>query len=240
MLKKIARIKSFLFIIIFILLTSLSIWFSQNYNISQIQSFSNEIQDIIEENYILSIIIVFLITIIASNSPVPLIAPLQLTTGFLFGIQIGLLINIISTFCATLAGFSLSRFFLRDFFKKILHKKLPKFEKEIAENGFYYIIGARILPVIPYFLINYLSGISSIKFKKYAFASFFGVIPTALIYTYLGSSLSDIESIKELISFKIFMLSVVIAFISQLPLIYKKFKYNPKIKKSKKIHSAKN
>lgn len=212
----------FFFLIIFIFSLLVSSYIYLNFTLYEIISYLSEIKLSIIENLIISLLILFLLIIILSNSPLPLIAPIQVTLGFLFGFFMGFILALIYTFIACIFGFFISRYLLKDFLKSLLKEKLKKFNLKTQKNAFFYIIGSRIFPLIPYFLINYLSGISNIKFKKYAISTFIGLIPTALIYTFLGSLISKLNSIDNLFGVEIFLLSVFLALISQIPLLIKK------------------
>lgn len=227
--KKIIQI---IILIIFILIIS---YFAQNYlTFENIKENKEELKTFVTENYIISIILFFISTIILVNTPIPFAAIIKIIGGFLFGITFGFIINIISTLIGAILGFLVSRYLLKDYFEKKYYKRLKSIEDEIETNGFTLFLSLRIILIIPFFLINIIGGISRISLKRYSFATFIGLIPSSFIYAYSGNTLEKINSISEIISPKVFILFIFLAILIITPNIIKKYKKGKSIKKISK------
>ncbi len=211
-----------------LLITLLIIFFTVSYLSKDILTVENAIENketiiiFIDENYILSTIIFFILCIILINSPIPLAGFLKLVGGFFFGIYIGAIYNILATTLAGIAGFAISRYALKNTFQKMYSEKLKKMENEIKINGFYYFLTLRLILVIPYFFINIFAGISKISMKKYIASTFLGVIPASILYANAGSQLEKINSVKDIFSFEILIAFTLLILFSLIPLIWKK------------------
>jgi uncharacterized membrane protein YdjX (TVP38/TMEM64 family) len=57
----------------------------------------------------------------------------------------------------------------------------------IAKNAFVGIVAARLIPVIPFTLINYVAGLTAIRLGTFASASAIGMIPGTFVYVSLGA-----------------------------------------------------
>lgn len=62
----------------------------------------------------------------------------------------------------------------------------------VSKNGTKAILFTRLVPVIPFDLISYVSGITSIKFRDYFVATVIGAIPRTIFLAYAGSMVGGI------------------------------------------------
>jgi uncharacterized membrane protein YdjX (TVP38/TMEM64 family) len=60
-------------------------------------------------------------------------------------------------------------------------------DEAIGTEGFKIVLLSRCCPVFPYIFQNYAFGLTRVSFTGYALASFVGLIPTTLVFAYLGS-----------------------------------------------------
>jgi uncharacterized membrane protein YdjX (TVP38/TMEM64 family) len=103
-----------------------------------------------------------------------------------------------STAGACLA-FLLSRYLLRGWIEAKLAAN-PRFralDRAVGEQGFRIVFLTRLSPLMPFGVLNYAFGATQITFGRYAIASWIGMLPGTLMYTYLGSAarqLTDIAS----------------------------------------------
>lgn len=58
----------------------------------------------------------------------------------------------------------------------------------VEENGAKAILFTRLIPIIPFDLISYISGVTSLSFKKYFFATLIGAFPRCLMLALIGST----------------------------------------------------
>ncbi|PTL40318.1 TVP38/TMEM64 family protein [Alkalicoccus saliphilus] len=65
--------------------------------------------------------------------------------------------------------------------------------RRIEDNGFFYIVSLRIIPVINFDLVSYLSAVSRIRFKTYIAATSVGIIPGTIAFNLLGASIADLS-----------------------------------------------
>ncbi|KAL3923761.1 MAG: hypothetical protein SGILL_001464, partial [Bacillariaceae sp.] len=123
---------------------------------------------------------------------------LTLGAGFVFSasfgsLGVGILLGVLSVFLGASAGaiasFLLGRYLLRDGVLK-LSKKYKIFEaldRAMAENGLKIMALLRLSPIIPFNIINYVAGVTSISFWSYCLA-LFAIIPGTTLYVFLGAS----------------------------------------------------
>ncbi|ANX12792.1 hypothetical protein ABE41_012295 [Fictibacillus arsenicus] len=140
-----------------------------------------------------------------------------ITSGLSFGFYWGCLY----TYLGSLGGGLVTYYAVNRLgrFKKSKQWKNERYNKirsNIEREGFRYVLLLRLLPVLNYDLVSYLTSITKVKFKDYAIATAIGIIPGTIAYTYLGTSMTSQS--KEVIWIGTTLLFVIVG----LPLIFKK------------------
>lgn len=76
--------------------------------------------------------------------------------------------------------------------------KRPSFaalDAALSINGLYIVFLTRLSPLFPFPLLNYAFGSTQIRLWQYTLGTFGGIAPATVGYTYLGTLLSDLNSI---------------------------------------------
>jgi uncharacterized membrane protein YdjX (TVP38/TMEM64 family) len=66
-------------------------------------------------------------------------------------------------------------------------------DAEIRQGGLFYMFAIRLLPIIPYGLVNFTAGLTSIKFKDYLLGTLLGTVPGVLPFVMLGSGITQLS-----------------------------------------------
>lgn len=137
--------------------------------------------------------------ILAYALAVVLFAPasvLTLAAGFLWGPVGGaLVVSPASVLGATLA-FVLGRTLLRDRVEAWVAGS-PRFDavdRAVGREGLWIVLLLRLSPVFPFVLLNYALGLTRVRLSHYVLASFVGMIPGTFLFTYLGSTLTNLAA----------------------------------------------
>jgi len=153
-------------------------------------------------------------------SIVPPIAPLSLTAGLAFGEIWGALFLMTGAMIGTTITFIISRFFGRGFIEKILKGKFRNLDEKLEKNGFMTVLFFRVVPLVPYEVLNYACGLSKIKFKDYLLATFLGLIPGVIVSAFFGGSLGEIKTFKDVFAPKFLVAIGLMAIILAVPAVY--------------------
>lgn len=65
----------------------------------------------------------------------------------------------------------------------------------IGRHGFKVVALLRLSPVLPFNLLNYVLGLTSVRLRGYVAGSFVGMLPGTLLYVYLGSLVSSVSAL---------------------------------------------
>jgi uncharacterized membrane protein YdjX (TVP38/TMEM64 family) len=115
---------------------------------------------------------------------------LTAASGLIFGPIYGILYTIIGENLSANFAFLIGRYFGRDFVKDHEHGMLKHLDRSFKENGFITVLLMRLL-YFPFDLTNYLSGLSGVRHRDYALATFIGIIPGLTTFVLLGSSFAS-------------------------------------------------
>ena len=221
--------------ILFFFVLSIYILFYEYIKFETLIEYRAEIKNFSENNFLLTLLLFTVIIIIFNNLPVPILVVSQIFGGFLYGFYLGVLINMIATFISSMTGFYVSRYLFKEYFQKKYSSDLKTVNSEVEKYGFNYFLSLRLLLVVPYFLINIFGGISKISQKNFISSSIIGVIPSAVMYAYVGQQIDIIADPYELLSLKLFIVFSLISLIIVFPVILKHEFVQLKILKSKMI-----
>src|SRR3970040_1406354 len=109
----------------------------------------------------------FALYVVVTGVSLPGAAILTLAAGAIFGLAQGtILVSFASSIGATLA-FWASRFVLRDGLRRKYGERLRAFDEGIARDGAYYLFTLRLVPVVPFFLVNLLAGLTALKARQF-------------------------------------------------------------------------
>jgi pyruvate/2-oxoglutarate dehydrogenase complex dihydrolipoamide dehydrogenase (E3) component/uncharacterized membrane protein YdjX (TVP38/TMEM64 family) len=142
----------------------------------------------------------FLLYTVVTALSFPGAAILTLAAGAIFGLWWGMLIvSFASSVGATLA-FLAARFILRDWIQQRFGNRLKSFNEGIARDGPFYLFTLRLVPVFPFFLINLVMGLTSMRAWTFYWVSQVGMLAGTLVYVNAGTQLAQITSIKGVLS----------------------------------------
>ncbi|MDQ3511240.1 MAG: FAD-dependent oxidoreductase [Pseudomonadota bacterium] len=142
----------------------------------------------------------FLLYVLVTAVSLPGAAILTLAAGAVFGLVQGtILVSFASSVGATLA-FLAARFVLRDSLRRRYGERLKDFDKGIERDGAFYLFTLRLVPVVPFFLINLLAGLTALKTRLFYLVSQVGMLPGTIVYVYAGTQLAQIESAGDVLS----------------------------------------
>ena len=146
----------------------------------------------------------FFIYVVTTALSLPGATVLTLLAGALFGLAVGLvLVSLASTIGATLA-FLISRFLLRNYVETKFKKYIDPIDQGIEKEGAFYLFTLRLIPLFPFFVINLVMGLTRMKTIVFFFVSQIGMLAGTIVYVNAGLQLSSINSLSDILSFKIF------------------------------------
>ncbi len=144
--------------------------------------------------------IFFALYVLVATLSLPGAAVMTLAAGALFGLGWGLLlVSFASTLGATLA-FLVSRYLLRDSVQQRFSGRLQTINRGVEHEGAFYLFTLRLVPVVPFFLINLLMGLTRMRVWTFYWVSQLGMLAGTLVYVNAGTQLAQLESLSGILS----------------------------------------
>lgn len=142
---------------------------------------------------IVAVFIAIYFVIVAFSLPGAAVA--SVTGGFLFGLGLGATFNVIAASLGAFAIFLAARWGLG----KTLAAKmdasdgaLKKLKDGLRENEISVLFLLRLVPAVPFFVANLLPALVGVKFRNFAFTTVLGIIPGAIVFTWIGVGLGEV------------------------------------------------
>jgi len=125
---------------------------------------------------------------------------LTLAAGALFGLGWGtLIVSFASSIGATLA-FLVARWLLRDWVQTRFAERLKALNAGIAKDGAFYLFTLRLVPALPFFVVNLAMGLTPIRPRTFYWVSQLGMFAATVVYVNAGTQLANITSLAGIVS----------------------------------------
>jgi uncharacterized membrane protein YdjX (TVP38/TMEM64 family) len=120
--------------------------------------------------------------------------------GLLFGTAVGTPLALIGVTLAALAQMAIARKLAGEHRGRLLPQRTKRVEQFLTDNGAVAVMESRIVPLLPYGVVNYSGGLTHLAYKHMAIGTLVGGAPKVFAYTALGGSLDDLTSPEALIA----------------------------------------
>ena len=112
---------------------------------------------------------------------------LSASAGVLFGIYVGVSVVLIGATAGAVAGFALARVLGREAVEQWAGSRVRSGEDLLRRHGVFGVFVARLVPVVPFTVVNYASGLSPIRLRHYLLGTVPGMLPGTVAYVALGA-----------------------------------------------------
>lgn len=183
-----------------------------------------------QSHTVLAVLIFMAVYIVTVAFSFPGATVLTLSAGFLFGVVLGTVWVVIAATLGACVVFLAARYAFADYLSAKAGPWLKKFERGFQTNALSYLLFLRLLPVFPFWLVNIVPGLLNVRFAVYAFSTLIGIIPGSLVYVAVGNGLSSVFERNAAPNWaivfepQILVPLVLLAVLSILPILYKRFK----------------
>jgi uncharacterized membrane protein YdjX (TVP38/TMEM64 family) len=152
-----------------------------------------ELQVWLKQMGIFAPIIYIIVYIIGTILIIPS-TPLNMSGGAIFGLFWGTIWTTIAAVSAAIISFAFTRTIGQDIAIKKLAGKWEAIDAEMRQGGLFYMFAIRLLPLIPYGIVNFTAGLTSISFRNYLIGTLLGTVPGIIPFVALGSGIQALKS----------------------------------------------
>jgi len=142
----------------------------------------------------------FALYVLVTALSIPGATIITLAGGAIFGLGWGLLIvSFASSLGATLA-FLTARFVLRDSVEARFGQRLKDINQGLDKDGAFYLFTLRLVPIVPFFVINLAMGLTKMRVGVFYIVSQLGMLAGTAVYVNAGTQLSQLTSLQGILS----------------------------------------
>ena len=122
---------------------------------------------------------------------------MTLLFAWLLGFWPGLITISLASTTGAVVAFLLSRYFLRDVVARHFGKQLDSFNQALQADGPFYLFTLRLIPAVPFFVINAVMGLTQIRVSTFWWVSQLGMLPGTMVYVYAGSRVPTLQQLAD-------------------------------------------
>ncbi len=142
----------------------------------------------------------FAVYVAVTSLSLPGATIMTLAAGAIFELGWGtVIVSFASSLGATLA-FLASRFLLRDWVQHRFGQALKAINEGVEREGALYLFTLRLIPVVPFFVINLAMGLTSLRTWTFYWVSQIGMLAGTLVYVNAGTQLAQLQSLSGILS----------------------------------------
>jgi uncharacterized membrane protein YdjX (TVP38/TMEM64 family) len=149
------------------------------------------IESLVTEEPFLSKLYYFVAYIVFTSFSLPVAGLMGLLGGVIFDTIDAIILVSFASSIGALFSFWLSRYLLRDYLSNKYNYYYLLINEGFTKSGGSYLFAIRMCMIFPYFIINSLAGLTTIKSWLYYIISQIGMLPGTIIIVILGSKLEE-------------------------------------------------
>ncbi|TAF80692.1 MAG: pyridine nucleotide-disulfide oxidoreductase, partial [Curvibacter sp.] len=142
----------------------------------------------------------FAIYVVVASLSLPGAVILTLAGGGVFGLGWGLLLVSFASSIGATVSFLAARFVLRDVVQARFGARLADINQGVARDGALYLFSLRLIPVVPFFVINLAMGLTTMRTRTFYWVSQLGMLAGTAVYVNAGTRLAELQSLKDIAS----------------------------------------
>lgn len=132
--------------------------------------------------------------LVLTSLSLPSAAVLTLAGGALFGLQEGLVLVLMSATAGATVSMLMARYLFADLARRRLGPWQQAFERGMSRDGHFYLLSLRLLPLMPFFLVNLAMGLTRMPVGTYMVITLVGMVPATWVYVQAGTALATLSA----------------------------------------------
>ena len=126
---------------------------------------------------------------------IPEAALATVTAGLLFGPWWGGGLAVLGATVGAVLLFLVARTALAGFMARRAQRLLGRIRPGLERDGFSYLLALRLLPIVPFWLVNLGAALCGMRLFPYAAATLIGIIPTTLVFAWIGAGVGEVLAV---------------------------------------------
>ncbi len=197
------------------------------FTLSSLQAKSVQLKVSVDQHYTTAVICYLLIFTTTLIFGLPVVGPMTLLGGYLFGAFPATAYAIISQALGATLSFMLIRYVFHAFMTRRYKKRIDHFQSKIDQHGAWYLLTLQFMVVVPFFVINVLAALTEVPMVTVLWTTAVGCAPLTFAYALAGRKLATLESIYDIFSFHVILAFVLLIVLVCLPTMLKWLRIKP-------------
>ena len=160
----------------------------------------DQLEAVIRAHPLLASLLVFALHALLAATALPGASVLMLAAGAGFGAFWGTVICLAGCTAGASVSMLAARYWLRPWVSRRYATYLTEFDRRIAADGAHYLLSLRLLPVLPFVVVNLAAGLSRMGTWLFTWVSFVGMAAGTFVYAYAGAQLGQVRELSDLYS----------------------------------------
>lgn len=139
----------------------------------------------------------FVIYVVVTGLSLPGAAALSITGGWLLGFWPALVLTSFASSTGASCAFLLSRYLLGTMVQQRFASQLEKFNEALDREGAWYLLSLRLIPAVPFFVINLVMGLTKMRLTTFWWVSQLGMFPATVVFVLAGASSPSLRDISR-------------------------------------------
>ena len=169
-----------------------------------IQTQRQDFLDFYEEEPLIVMGLYVVVTTVCVGLALPATGVFALLAGALFGFVTGVILCALATTIGATITFLWARYLFRDWVQQRFGARLATFNGGIDREGGYYLFTIRLLMLLPFFVVNLICGVTSLKLSVYVVATLLSHTLVVAVWVYAGATLATLDSPSDVLSLEVF------------------------------------
>lgn len=211
-------------LLIFLVILLYFLWFRDFLTFERLKAYRSDLYDFVRGHLVISIIVFIFIYIVVAGLSLPGSPVLTMAGAFVFGVLGAVVYVNIGATIGAVTAFSLSRYLVGDWVQARYKDKLTTFNRQVEQDGVYYLLTLRFMPLFPFTWINLFSGLTKMRLFIFLWTTSLGILPGTVVNAYAGSQLGRINSPGELFSYRVLIAFFLLGVFALMPVIVKRLR----------------
>jgi len=178
----------------------------------------------VDFHYNVALLIYIAVYSLSAAVAFPLGGVFVIASGFLFGTITGALATVLASTLGGIVVFLIARYGFKDWIEEHHGKYLAPIEKEVSDHPISYLLFLRLMPIMPYLVINVVAALVNVRLSTFIWTTALGLLPGAFLLALAGQEISRIAETGEILTSSIILILFLLALVSLMPLVYTKYR----------------
>ena len=203
---------------------------TEHLTLSELKLRRDELQALVHQYPLLSLGAYILVYVAVVSLSLPGALIMTLSGGFLFGPWLGALVAATGASLGAAVIFLICRTAVGDAMRGKAGSTIARIEEGVRRDAFSYLLTLRLIPVMPFWLVNLAAGFVAIPLRTFLIATVLGILPGSLVYAGLGSGLGHVfasgqePNLRVIFEPQVLLPLIGLSLLSLLPIVLRRFR----------------